>query len=352
MEPSKETVLVTGAGGRLGSALVRALRGRYRVVALDREGAALPPPESEGVFADLTSDESVQAAMARIRSDHGPRLASVVHLAAYHDASGAPSGMYDALTVSGTERLLRELRGFEVGQIVFSSTLRVHAPGRKLREDSPLRPAWPYPASKLKTEQLLRAQRGLMPLLILRLAGIYSGRCRSVPLSRQMQRIYERRLTGRVFPGDASRGQSFVHLDDVVDALLRAIDRRATLPPEETLLIGEAEAVPYLELQKTFGRLLHGREWPAWPIPKPMAKLGAWVQDLFGDPFIKPWMIDGADDPYEIDPSRAAELLGWTPRRSLLKTLPSMVGALLADPRSWYLEHGLHPPSRFAQQAG
>jgi hypothetical protein len=37
--------------------------------------------------------------------------------------------------------------------------------------------------------------------------------------------------------------------------------------------------------------------------------------------------------------------LGWEPWRSLRETLPSMVGALTADPAGWYESHKLSPPS-------
>ena len=49
-------------------------------------------------------------------------------------------------------------------------------------------------------------------------------------------------------------------------------------------------------------------------------KAGAWVQDQIPgieEPFIKPWMIDMADDQYTLDITRARDLLGWSPRRSL-----------------------------------
>ncbi len=352
MDDSKENLLVTGSSGLIGTALIDALQDRYNVIAFDLPGPPHPPDHADRVAVDLSSDESVQNALTHVRLDYGRRLASVVHLAAYVDFSGAPSGMYDAVTVDGTERLLRELEAFEVGQVLYSSTMLVHAPGRGLTESSPLQPKWPYPQSKLKTETLLREKHGAVPLLILRIAGVYSDRCDSIPLAQQMRRIYERRLIGGVFPGDPSHGQSFVHLADVVDALLLGIQKRAALPAEETLLVGEAEAVPYAELQKEFGRLIHGREWPAWPIPKPVAKVGAWIQDRFGNPFIKPWMIDLADDHYELDIARARDVLGWEPRRSLRRTLPSMVGALMTDPIGWYRAHGLPLPWRLARRVG
>jgi nucleoside-diphosphate-sugar epimerase len=36
------------------------------------------------------------------------------------------------------------------------------------------------------------------------------------------------------------------------------------------------------------------------------------------EPFIKPWMIPHADDHFELDITRARELLGWQPQHRLL----------------------------------
>ena len=77
-----------------------------------------------------------------------------------------------------------------------------------------------------------------------------------------------------------------------------------------------------------------------------MAKIGAWVEDkiLGQKPFIKPWMIGRANDHYALDISRAAKVLGWVPQHTLRKTIPAMVGALKADPLSFYRENALEPP--------
>jgi nucleoside-diphosphate-sugar epimerase len=53
-------------------------------------------------------------------------------------------------------------------------------------------------------------------------------------------------------------------------------------------------------------------------------------------PFIRPWMIDFADDHYELDISRAKRLLGWEPKRSLEETLPIMIQNLQQNPDAWY----------------
>jgi nucleoside-diphosphate-sugar epimerase len=286
-----------------------------------------------------------------MRHHRGEHIASVVHLAAYYDFSGEPSPKYEEITVRGTQRLLRCLRDFEVEQFVFSSTMLVHAaaePGQRIDEDWPIDPAWAYPQSKVRTEELIRAERGDMPVVLLRIAGVYDDVGHSVPLARQIQRIYERQLTSQVFPGDTAHGQAFVHLDDVVEAFARVVEHRADLPAVLPLLIGEPETVSYDELQHTLGRLIHGEPWETRQIPKALAKTGAWLQGALPvgeEPFIKPWMIDRADDHYALDITRARRLLDWEPKRSLRDTLPKIAAALKEDPADWYRENHLEPPA-------
>jgi nucleoside-diphosphate-sugar epimerase len=59
------------------------------------------------------------------------------------------------------------------------------------------------------------------------------------------------------------------------------------------------------------------------------------------DPFIKPWMIDLADEHYELDITRARKLLGWNPKRSLRDTLPKIVDSLRSDPQGFYEANNL-----------
>jgi nucleoside-diphosphate-sugar epimerase len=257
----------------------------------------------------------------------------VVHLAAFYDFSGEPSPMYDEVTVKGTERLVRTLQrmDFDVDQFIFSSTMLVHAPtvpGQPIDEDWPVEPKWPYPESKVKTEKLLRDLRGDMSLVLARIAGVYTDRCESIPVAQQIQRIYEQQLVGRVFPGDTGRGQAFLHLDDLIDAFELMIDKRHDLPDELELLLGEPETPSYDELQRLISSHLHGEEWETREIPKAVAKTGAWVQDVAPvgeEPFIKPWMIDLADDHYALDISRARTLLGWEPKVRLLDGLTTTI---------------------------
>ncbi|MCK5910577.1 MAG: NAD(P)-dependent oxidoreductase, partial [Caulobacter sp.] len=198
-----EVVIVTGSSGFIGSALVKRLAERYRVVGFDRDIPPHPPAEAECVCIDLTDDSSVEAAFKRVRTGYGGRIASVVHLAAYFDLTGEPSPMYEAVTLKGTERLLKALQAFEVEQFVFASTMLVHAatePGKPIDEDAPLDPKLPYRESKIRTEALIGEQRGSIPAVFLRPAGVYDDRGHSAFLAQQIARIYERDPTAYVYP--------------------------------------------------------------------------------------------------------------------------------------------------------
>ncbi len=334
--------------------------GRFsNVVGLDRKAPEAPPPGCVKIPIEITSDDSVKEGLRIVHDHHGTRVASVIHLAAYYDFFGAPSTMYDEVTVQGTGRLLRGLKeqGFQVDQFVFSSTMLVHKPaepGEFITEDWPIEPTWAYPESKVRTEQLIHEQRGDIPAVLLRIAGVYDDLCHSIPLAHQIQRIYQREFASRIYSGSTAHGQSFLHMDDLVDAIEQTVLRRHELPPEIPILLGEPEPLSYDELQHTFARLIHGANWETLEVPgplAPLAKAGAYVLEKMpgGDPFIKPWMIDRANDHYALDITRAKTLLGWQPKRSLRDTIPLMIAALKADPVAFFKENDLELPSELKE---
>lgn len=344
---SNGVVIVTGSSGLIGTQIIKRLAKKFSVVGMDRDGNPHPPKEAECVCFDISSEESIKRAMERVNYAYGRKIASVIHLAAYYDFSGKPSSLYEEVTVKGTEKFINVLNDFEVEQFIFSSTNLIYKPtdpGRKIHENCPVAPNWDYPESKTDTEQIIRENRQGMKAVLLRLAGIYDDEGHSIPVSHQIQRIYEKQFTGHFYSGDTSHGNVFLHMEDLLDVLEKTVDKRKTLPEEIAINIGEPMTPSYQELQNKIGKLIHGEEWETYEIPKPLAKAGAWTMDLFGDPFIKPWMIDRADDHYEMDISRAKELLNWEPKHSLLATLPAIIEKLKSDPQKWYQENNLEPP--------
>jgi nucleoside-diphosphate-sugar epimerase len=349
----RPVVVITGSSGLIGTPLVHALRHEYQVVGFDRDGQPQPPKEVECVCVDVTDRASINLGLERVAYAYGRRLASVVHLAAYYDFSEEESPLYDTVTVRGTAWLLEELQRqrFEVEQFLFSSTMLVHAstePGKAITEEAPLAGAWPYPRSKIRTERRIRELHGAIPVVLMRIAGVYTDEGRAPAIVHQIARIHQRSLEAYVYPGDVSHGQAYVHLDDAVEAIRLCIARRHRLGPVEAFLIGEPVTYSYDELQQTLGSLLHGDpEWTTRKVPQPLAKAGAWIQDQasilpgIDEPFIKPFMVELAGDHYELDIGKARAELGWEPRRRLIDTLPRMVEALKRDPTAWYRRHGL-----------
>ncbi|MGH6916505.1 MAG: NAD-dependent epimerase/dehydratase family protein, partial [Geminicoccaceae bacterium] len=253
-------VAITGVAGNIGSALAMALEPDYTVVGFDLEGNDAPV---DCIAIDLTSGDSVELALRKFRERYGSRIASVVHLAAYFDITGEGHPLYQKVNVEGTRRLLRALQDFEVGQLVYSGTMLVHAPGEpgeRIDEQAPLAPKWSYPESKAAAEAVIRQEHGAIPYVLLHLAGLYDDRTAVPTLAQQIARIYERDLKGHLYAGDLRAGQAFVHKDDMIAAFRRVIDRRDRLPDDATILVGEPDALSYGTLQDLIGRLIHGED--------------------------------------------------------------------------------------------
>jgi nucleoside-diphosphate-sugar epimerase len=349
MPEKKEVILITGCSGRIGFKAAERFSEKYQIVGFDIFLAG-HLPNVEFLTVDIGSDESIKEGLDKIKAEYGSRIASVIHLAAYYSFTEEHSPNYERITVKGTERLLRHLQDFQVEQFIFSSTVLVFAPckvGERVDEHSRVEAKWAYPQSKVETEQLIHRERGHIPTVIFRIAGVYDDRCHSIPLSHQIQRIYENQLTGHLFAGNIHHGAPFVHMDDLIEALWLTVEKRHSLPQESLFVIGEPDTMSYDELQRAFSRLIYGVEWRTFSLPKTIAKFGAWLQDhtpFVPKSFIKPWMIDLADDHCMLDISHVRQELGWQPKYSLRKKVKKMIIELKQDPLSWYDENKLKPP--------
>lgn len=346
----KGVILVTGSCGRIGAAIVKKLGKDHRMVGFELLKAFYASANEELVPCDLSSDESVHQALRHIRDFYGNHLTAVIHLAAYYSFKDRSMKKYDKITVGGTRRLLKGLQEFNVEQFIFSSTMLVHQPcqpGQKINEEWPIKPKWAYPLSKVKTEQVIHEERGSIPAAVLRISGVYDDECHSIPIGQQIQRIYENQMNAHLFAGDLTHGADFMHMDDLVEAIAQCVYKRKELPEELTLLIGEGKTYSYDYLQRRISALLHDKEFSTHALPKSVAKFGAWVENhlpFMENEFIQPWMIDLADDHYDLDISKAKKILGWEPQHSLDKTLPKMINALKNDPIAWYKKNGLKMP--------
>ena len=242
----------------------------------------------------------------------------------------------------------------------------VHAPcrpGEHIDESQPIEPAWAYPKSKAAAEEVIRAEHGRIPYVLLHLAGLYDERTSVPTMAHQMARIYERDFQSHLYSGSTLVGQSMVHRDDMTDAFRRTVDRRKSLPPDAAILIGEPDPMGYEALQDELGYLIHGeKEWPtlrAAQDRRRRGRLGAGQtradrprRDRPGRSALRQ-AVHGQDGrrPLRARHQRARELLGWEPRHRLKDELPKMVAD--AEGRSgWLVQGQWHHAARLDRRSG
>lgn len=245
------SVLVTGATGFIGRALLAAVPPDLEIVAIAR-GA--PPAETAGVrwvSADLAEDGFERSLPGRVDA--------VVHLAQSRDDGNFPGGARDvvAVNVTATSRLLEYAHRNGASRFVLASTATVYRHSAEpLDEDAALDCPSFYAASKRSAELLARPYAELLPCHVLRLFTVYGAGQRG----RLIANLAERVRSGEPISVEGRRGLllSPVHVDDVVAALLAALHT----PPAggfETTNVGGPEALGIRDIADTLGRVL-GRE--------------------------------------------------------------------------------------------
>lgn len=356
MNKQKPLILITGAAGKIGQSLCTALKNEYKIIGLDIR----PCEEADMSYEiDLTSKESVQLALHKIKNDHGSKIAAVVHLAAYFDFTGEDHPLYQKVNIDGTKHLLQTLQEFDVERFIYASTMLVHeagVPGQKVSEDDAIQPSWAYPKSKARAEKVIHEEHGQIPFTILRLAGLYDENTAVPTLSQQIARIYEKDFKSRLYSGDLMAGQAFIHKDDMTALFKQTIEARTNLPDKNIMLAGEDTVMGYQALQNRIGGLIYGdEEWDTFTVPELIAKTGAWAQEISEPvvpdaidqgqpPFIRPFMIDLASDHYHLDTSRVEDYLGWQAKHNIYEGLETLVENLKSNPAKWYENNNIIPP--------
>ncbi|WP_269515468.1 SDR family NAD(P)-dependent oxidoreductase [Brevundimonas subvibrioides] len=319
-------VLVTGAGGFIGSQLCE------RLVADGAEVRALVRYTSDG-DAGWLDRSSIRKDIEVVRGDLADRDSVfaacrgrevVFHLGALIAipySYEAPES-YVRTNILGTLNVLQAVRELAVGRLVHTSTSEVYGSAQTvpMTEAHPLVGQSPYSASKIGADKLAESYHRSFetPVVTLRPFNTFGPRqsARAVIPSITMQL-----LTGRTIRlGDTRPTRDFVFVDDTVDAFVRA----ATATGIEGLTIH-------------FGG---GREIAIGDLP---ALIGA-AADLPVEVEIDPQRLRPAASEVErliADASLARARLGWQPRTGVEEGLARVVAFIRANP-------GLYRPEEYA----
>jgi dihydroflavonol-4-reductase len=281
-----DRVLVTGASGFVGSAVARKLVERgYAVRALVR--ATSPRFHLDGlplefVEGDLRRAETVRPAMAGVRH--------VFHVAADYRLWARDRNEILVNNLDSTRIVMEEALQAGVERVVYTSsvaTLAVRTDGTSVDETFPLdeeKAIGAYKRSKVAAERLVErmiAERGLPAVIVNPSTPIGPRDVKPTPTGR----IIVEAARGRM-PAFVDTGLNLVHVDDVADGHLAALDRGKI---GERYVLG-GQNVHLSEMLATIATLL-GRRPPRVKIPRgaivPLALAAESVARFTGrEPFV------------------------------------------------------------------
>ena len=294
------TILVTGAGGALGSAVVaRLVAEGHRVRGFVRR--PITTDKVEYVVGDLGDRDAVDRAVA------GCEI--VVHAGATMKGTWAE---HERGTIAGTDNVVRACDLHGVNQLVYISSLSVvdwaGTDGGAVSESAGLEPRaeerGAYTRAKLAAEKLVAAAKG--PRVILRPGQIFGG---GIPL---INGAVARHAGGRwLVLGDGTLELPLVYLDDVVDAIVAAIAKK--LVGGEVIQLVDPDRLTQADVLALAGKtkVVH--------VPRPLVFALGKLSEL---PFavirkqspVASYRLKSALARLTYDSQRARDLLGWQPR--------------------------------------
>lgn len=302
-------VLVTGASGFLGNAVLLRLNGMNGVTAIGsvRRAAMFADTGAPTVTVGELSDQTDWSSGALAG------LQAVVHTAArvhvMQEAASNPLEEFRRVNVQGTLNLARQEAAAGVRRFVFISSIKVNGEvthlGRPFTADDAPAPMDVYGISKLEAEQGLReiAMQTGMEVVIIRPPLVYGP---GVKANFATMIHWLRR--GIPLPLGAIHNQrSLVALDNLVDLIVTCLTHPAAA--NQTFLVADGEDVSTTELLRRMGQAL-GRPARLVPVPVSWLKLAA---AMVG----KQHMAQRLCESLQVDIEKTRRLLGWTPPISL-----------------------------------
>lgn len=324
-------VLVTGATGFTGSALVRRLLDEgHQVVGLDTQ---------KGLFFDELTRRGAQITLGSV-TDRATveRLMKGVdvvhHVAAAFRQLDVGRDVYDDVNIDGTRIVADAAYRAGVRKLIYCSTCGVHGnvENPPATEDAPIAPADYYQRTKYEGERVIQeyTARGL-PTLILRPAGIYG------PGDPERFYMIFRRVARGWFPmfGDGKTLYHSVYIDNLVDAFMLAME--SPRGDGRPYLIADEKHCTIEELVRlvadAIGVQVRFRHFPLMPLLVAGHVIEKACRPFGIAPPIFPRRVDWYRQDRAFDITRARTELGYEPK------VPLPVG--LRRAAEWYRANGM-----------
>jgi len=309
---SGRSVLVTGATGFLGKALVpRLVAAGHRVRMLGRStpGPALLA-QGEFVQADLGDRAVMKRALAGVEV--------LYHLAGRVSFDPADGPAMYGLHVAGTRGLLEEVRARGgLQRMVLASTSGTTAVSRteRIATEEELPPVevvgrWPYYLSKIYEEKLVLefAGKHSLPVVVLNPSLLLGPGDERLSSTWTVMKFLQRDL-----PVMPNGGISFVDVRDAAEAFVAALDRGE--------LGGKHLMGVNMSMSEFFGRLerISGVPAPRLRLPSKVNVAGAKLLEKLAEargrePVLDAASVDIAEHWFWVDSRKAERELGFTPR--------------------------------------
>ncbi|MFH0772959.1 MAG: UDP-glucose 4-epimerase GalE [bacterium] len=332
----KHTILVTGAGGYIGSVATYVfLQNGYNVVAADNfsTGYRRPIEELQKKFGN-NALKMYETDLKQISTvfEKEQNIDVVVHYAAscLVDESVKNPYKYFDNNVGGTNDLLKAMTDANVLRLVFSSTCAVYGEAQymPIDEKHPLAPSQPYGASKQMVEELIKWYSQLKKLnyVILRYFNVCGATDDGLigdskkPSSLLMQNAVRGALNIEPFAltcpevdtPDKTPIRDYVNVVDLNEAHLKALEHLMAGKSSEIINLGTGTGNSVLEIITQVKKITGA----AFAVEKSTPRQG--------------------DDAKKIaDIAKAKQVLGWVPKRSIADSVNALVKWYKAHPTGW-----------------